>query len=105
MFFTPSLTGDLNALRLILLYHFSNGIFINGGLEVGVTNLLKTIQGSNLQVLSVSTTTTEDNKKEPIFLSLSFLFQIKNALGQHPIHDKRESRNSLSVEVRVRLFP
>ncbi|KAM3869243.1 periostin-like [Diretmus argenteus] len=48
------LTSDLNALRTILLYHFSNGIFINGGLEGGVTNLLKTIQGNNLQVLSVN---------------------------------------------------
>ncbi len=47
--------GDINALRAILLYHFSNGVFINGGLEGGVTNLLKTIQGNNLQVLSVST--------------------------------------------------
>lgn len=48
-----SLTGDLNALRIILLYHFSNGVFINGGLEGGVTNLLKTLQGNNLQVMSV----------------------------------------------------
>lgn len=48
-----SSTGDQNALRIILLYHFSNGIFINGGLEGGVTNLLKTLQGNNLQVLSV----------------------------------------------------
>uniref|UniRef100_UPI003AAF0208 periostin-like isoform X2 n=1 Tax=Centroberyx gerrardi TaxID=166262 RepID=UPI003AAF0208 len=48
------LTGDVNALRTILLYHFSNGIFINGGLEGGVTNLLKTIQGNNLQVMSVN---------------------------------------------------
>lgn len=48
-----SFIGDLNALRIILLYHFSNGIFINGGLEGGVTNLLKTLQGNNLQVLSV----------------------------------------------------
>lgn len=55
--FAPSflMTGDLNALRVILLYHFSNGIFINGGLEGGVTNLLKTLQGNNLQVLSVCT--------------------------------------------------
>uniref|UniRef100_A0A672GHJ6 Periostin, osteoblast specific factor a n=1 Tax=Salarias fasciatus TaxID=181472 RepID=A0A672GHJ6_SALFA len=37
----------------ILLYHLSNGIFINGGLQGGVTNLLKTLQGNNLQVLSV----------------------------------------------------
>lgn len=49
------MTGDLNALRVILLYHFSNGIFINGGLEGGVTNLLKTLQGNNLRVLSVCT--------------------------------------------------
>ncbi|XP_027129619.1 periostin isoform X2 [Larimichthys crocea] len=48
------LKGDLNALRTILLYHFSNGIFINGGLEGGVTNLLKTLQGNNLQVMSVN---------------------------------------------------
>ncbi|KAG7322412.1 hypothetical protein KOW79_013758 [Hemibagrus wyckioides] len=48
------LTSDLNVLRTILLYHFSSGIFINGGIEGGVTNLLKTIQGNNLQVLSVN---------------------------------------------------
>lgn len=50
-----SLTGDLNVLRTILLYHLSNGVFINGGLEGGVTNLLKTFQGNNLQVMSVCT--------------------------------------------------
>ncbi|XP_041725169.2 periostin isoform X1 [Coregonus clupeaformis] len=48
------LTSDVNALRNILLYHFSNGVFINGGLEGGVTNLLKSMQGRNLQVLSVN---------------------------------------------------
>ncbi|XP_026228407.1 periostin isoform X3 [Anabas testudineus] len=48
------LKSDLTALRTILLYHFSNGIFINGGLEGGVTNLLKTLQGNNLQVMSVN---------------------------------------------------
>uniref|UniRef100_A0A3Q0RF79 Periostin n=1 Tax=Amphilophus citrinellus TaxID=61819 RepID=A0A3Q0RF79_AMPCI len=48
------LKSDLTALRNILLYHFSNGIFINGGLEGGVTNLLKTFQGKNLQVKSVN---------------------------------------------------
>ncbi|KAL6098698.1 postn [Pungitius sinensis] len=48
------LKSDLNTLRTILLYHFSNGIFINGGLERGVTNLLKTFQGRNLQVMSVN---------------------------------------------------
>uniref|UniRef100_A0A673NB37 Periostin-like n=1 Tax=Sinocyclocheilus rhinocerous TaxID=307959 RepID=A0A673NB37_9TELE len=48
------LKSDVNALRAILLYHFSNSIFIGGGLETGVTNLLKTLQGSNLKVLFVS---------------------------------------------------
>ncbi|XP_029957373.1 periostin isoform X2 [Salarias fasciatus] len=48
------LKSDINALRTILLYHLSNGIFINGGLQGGVTNLLKTLQGNNLQVLSVN---------------------------------------------------
>ncbi|KAJ7997483.1 hypothetical protein DPEC_G00229480 [Dallia pectoralis] len=56
--FTPQdmalLSSDKNALRTILLYHFSNGVFINGGLEGGVTNLLKTLQGHNLKVLSVN---------------------------------------------------
>uniref|UniRef100_A0A3Q1FYG2 Periostin, osteoblast specific factor a n=1 Tax=Acanthochromis polyacanthus TaxID=80966 RepID=A0A3Q1FYG2_9TELE len=48
------LKSDLNALRTILLYHVSNGIFINEGLEGGVTNLLKTFQGNSLQVISVN---------------------------------------------------
>uniref|UniRef100_A0A668U383 Periostin, osteoblast specific factor a n=1 Tax=Oreochromis aureus TaxID=47969 RepID=A0A668U383_OREAU len=48
------LRSDLTVLRNILLYHFSNGTFINGGLEGGVTNLLKTFQGKNLQVKSVN---------------------------------------------------
>uniref|UniRef100_A0A8C2ZQ44 Periostin, osteoblast specific factor b n=1 Tax=Cyclopterus lumpus TaxID=8103 RepID=A0A8C2ZQ44_CYCLU len=45
------LKSDINALRTILLYHFNNGIFIGGGLETGVTNLLKSLQGSNLRVM------------------------------------------------------
>lgn len=65
-----SLTGDLNALRIILLYHFSNGVFINGGLEGGVTNLLRTLQGNNLQVMSVCT----------IYLSVSLCPQNQHIL-------------------------
>ncbi|KAG7321633.1 hypothetical protein KOW79_014491 [Hemibagrus wyckioides] len=45
------LKSDPNALRAILLYHFSKGIFIGGGLESGVTNLLKSLQGSNIKLL------------------------------------------------------
>ncbi|XP_043995939.1 periostin-like [Gambusia affinis] len=46
------LKSDLNALRNILLYHFSEGIIINGGLEAKVTNLLKSLQGKPLQLKS-----------------------------------------------------
>ncbi|XP_077596827.1 periostin-like isoform X2 [Stigmatopora nigra] len=48
------LKSDPTALRTILLYHISRDIFINGGLEGGVTNLLKTLQGKNLHVLSAN---------------------------------------------------
>uniref|UniRef100_A0A8C7FYP1 Periostin n=1 Tax=Oncorhynchus kisutch TaxID=8019 RepID=A0A8C7FYP1_ONCKI len=48
--------GNMNALRTILLYHFSNGVFIGGGLETGVTNLLKSLQGNNLRVLHANNT-------------------------------------------------
>lgn len=48
------ISGDVNALRTILLYHITNGVFIGGGLEGGVTNLLKSLQGNNLSVMSVS---------------------------------------------------
>lgn len=47
-------SGDINALRTILLYHINKGIFIGGGLEAGVTNLLKSYQGSNIRVVHVS---------------------------------------------------
>ncbi|XP_002663594.2 periostin [Danio rerio] len=61
------LKSDINVLRTILLYHFSNGIFINGGLEGGVTNLLKTIQGNNLQVLSVNSSIHVNSVDVPDF--------------------------------------
>ncbi|XP_027901218.1 periostin, osteoblast specific factor b isoform X2 [Xiphophorus couchianus] len=48
------LKGDKNALKTILLYHLSNGIVIGGGLEGGVTNLLKSLQGSNIQLKLVN---------------------------------------------------
>ncbi|KAG2457206.1 POSTN protein, partial [Polypterus senegalus] len=50
------LTSDINTLRAILLYHFSNGIYIGGGMELGVTNLLKSIQGNNLMVKAINNT-------------------------------------------------
>ncbi|XP_026075536.1 periostin-like isoform X2 [Carassius auratus] len=61
------LKSDINTLRTILLYHFSNGVFINGGLEGGVTNLLKTIQGNSLQVLSVNNSIHVNSVEVPDF--------------------------------------
>ncbi|XP_067289444.1 periostin isoform X2 [Pseudorasbora parva] len=61
------LKSDINALKAILLYHFSKGVFINGGLEGGVTNLLKTIQGNNLQVLSVNNSIHVNSVEVPDF--------------------------------------
>ncbi|KAJ8368557.1 hypothetical protein SKAU_G00085850 [Synaphobranchus kaupii] len=46
------LTSDITALRTILLYHLTNSMSIGGGLEGGVTNLLKSLQGKNLRLLS-----------------------------------------------------
>ncbi|XP_069563512.1 periostin, osteoblast specific factor b isoform X1 [Brachyistius frenatus] len=50
------LKSDISALQTILLYHINNGVFIGGGLEPGVTNLLKSLQGSNLRVMSANNT-------------------------------------------------
>ncbi|KAJ8280120.1 hypothetical protein GJAV_G00050760 [Gymnothorax javanicus] len=46
------LTSDIDALRALLLYHMTNGMHIGNGLEGGVTNLIKTLQGNNLKVIS-----------------------------------------------------
>ncbi|XP_063751658.1 periostin isoform X2 [Eleginops maclovinus] len=77
------LKSDLNALRIILLYHFSNGIFINGGLEGGVTNLLKTLQGGNLQVISVNNSinvNTVDVPDSDLMATNGVIHVVKNVL-------------------------
>ncbi|XP_029965121.1 periostin, osteoblast specific factor b isoform X6 [Salarias fasciatus] len=59
------LKSDINALRTILLYHINNGIFIGGGLESGVTNLLKSLQGSNLRVMFANDTMRVNSVQVP----------------------------------------
>ncbi|XP_039986857.1 periostin, osteoblast specific factor b isoform X3 [Xiphias gladius] len=59
------LKSDINALRTILLYHINNGIFIGGGLEAGVTNLLKSLQGSNLKVKLANNTMLVNSVQVP----------------------------------------
>ncbi|XP_053564396.1 periostin isoform X5 [Bombina bombina] len=48
------LKRDKVALQNILLYHLAQGVFIGGGFEPGVTNILKSLQGSKIMVKSVN---------------------------------------------------
>ncbi|KAM8976023.1 periostin [Pelodytes ibericus] len=48
------LKRDKVALQNILLYHLAPGVFIGGGFEPGVTNILKSLQGSKLMVKAVN---------------------------------------------------
>ncbi|XP_020669128.3 periostin isoform X3 [Pogona vitticeps] len=51
-----TLINDQNALRNILLYHLTRGVFIGNGFEPGVTNILKTIQGGKLYLKVINDT-------------------------------------------------
>uniref|UniRef100_A0A8C6NYW5 Periostin, osteoblast specific factor b n=1 Tax=Nothobranchius furzeri TaxID=105023 RepID=A0A8C6NYW5_NOTFU len=51
-----SVLSNPNALKTILLYHFSNGVVIGGGLESGVTNLVKSLQGSKVHMKLANST-------------------------------------------------
>uniref|UniRef100_A0A665VL83 Periostin, osteoblast specific factor a n=1 Tax=Echeneis naucrates TaxID=173247 RepID=A0A665VL83_ECHNA len=74
------LKRDITTLRTILLYHFSNGIFINGGLEVGVTNLLKTLQGKNLQVNNSIHVNSVDVPGSDLMATNGVIHVVKNVL-------------------------
>ncbi|XP_028903806.1 periostin isoform X1 [Ornithorhynchus anatinus] len=50
------LIRDKNALQNIILYHLTPGVFIGKGFEPGVTNVLKTTQGSKIYVKGVNDT-------------------------------------------------
>ncbi|KAM3601010.1 uncharacterized protein V6R79_006083 [Siganus canaliculatus] len=84
------LKSDLNALRVILLYHFSDGVFINGGLEGGVTNLIKTLQGNNLRLLSVNNSILVNSVNVPdsdLMATNGVIHVVKNVLypGDLPV--------------------
>ncbi|XP_062975065.1 periostin isoform X2 [Elgaria multicarinata webbii] len=51
-----TLKRDQNALRNILLYHLTRGVFIGNGFEPGVTNILRTIQGGKLYLKVINNT-------------------------------------------------
>ncbi|XP_044522017.1 periostin isoform X6 [Gracilinanus agilis] len=50
------LMRDKNALQNIILYHLTPGVFIGKGFEPGVTNILKTTQGSKIFLKGVNNT-------------------------------------------------
>ncbi|KAB1267494.1 Periostin [Camelus dromedarius] len=50
------LMRDKNALQNIILYHLTPGVFIGKGFEPGVTNILKTTQGSKIYLKGVNDT-------------------------------------------------
>ncbi|KAL0973113.1 hypothetical protein UPYG_G00199140 [Umbra pygmaea] len=84
------LKGNLNALRTILLYHFSNGVFIGGGLETGVTNLLKSLQGNNLRVLHANSTVRVNSVEVPehdVMATNGVIHHVKSLLypGELPV--------------------
>ncbi|XP_075055118.1 periostin isoform X3 [Mixophyes fleayi] len=53
-----TLKRDKVALQNILLYHLAPGVFIGGGFEPGVTNVLKSLQGSNVMIKSINDSIT-----------------------------------------------
>uniref|UniRef100_A0A8C7K4S9 Periostin n=1 Tax=Oncorhynchus kisutch TaxID=8019 RepID=A0A8C7K4S9_ONCKI len=108
------LASDVNALRTILLYHFSNGVFINGGLEGGVTNLLKTIQGHNLQVLSVNKSIQVNSLDVPdidLMATNGVIHVVKNILYPGDLPVGRESLLVLLkklikyIQIKVCVYP
>uniref|UniRef100_A0A4W5QU12 Periostin, osteoblast specific factor a n=1 Tax=Hucho hucho TaxID=62062 RepID=A0A4W5QU12_9TELE len=90
-FHMSSSLSDVNALRTILLYHFSNGVFINGGLEAGVTNLLKTIQGHNLQVNKSIHVNSLDVPDIDLMATNGVIHVVKNVLYPGDLPVGRES--------------
>ncbi|KAJ8391482.1 hypothetical protein AAFF_G00089560 [Aldrovandia affinis] len=77
------LQSDINALRNILLYHFSNIVFIGGGLEARVTNLLKSLQGKNLRVLFANNSiqvNTVNVQEADVMASNGVVHVVKNLL-------------------------
>uniref|UniRef100_A0A8C7K9A7 Periostin n=1 Tax=Oncorhynchus kisutch TaxID=8019 RepID=A0A8C7K9A7_ONCKI len=106
------LASDVNALRTILLYHFSNGVFINGGLEGGVTNLLKTIQGHNLQVLSVNKSIQVNSLDVPdidLMATNGVIHVVKNILYPGDLPVGRESLlvllKKLIKYIQIKVYP
>ncbi|XP_010130230.1 PREDICTED: periostin isoform X2 [Buceros rhinoceros silvestris] len=76
------LIRDKNALRNILLYHLTKGVFIGSGFEPGVTNILKTIQGGKLYLKTVNDTllVNELKSREPDLMATNGVIHVIDKL-------------------------
>ncbi|XP_072333158.1 periostin, osteoblast specific factor b isoform X3 [Scyliorhinus torazame] len=76
------LTRDKNALRHILLYHLLKGVYVGGGIEYGVTNILKSFQGSRVMVKLVNNTMLVNNvkSKESDLMANNGVIHVVNSL-------------------------
>ncbi|XP_078078419.1 periostin-like isoform X1 [Mustelus asterias] len=76
------LTSDRNALRQILLYHLLKGVYVGGGIEYGVTNVLKSYQGGRVMVKLVNNTMLVNNvkSKEPDLMANNGVIHVVNSL-------------------------
>ncbi|RVE63922.1 hypothetical protein OJAV_G00141300 [Oryzias javanicus] len=77
------LKSDVTLLRNILLYHISDGIFVSAGLERGVTNMFRTLQGLNLQVKLVNNSVkvnTVDVPDNDLMATNGVVHVVKNVL-------------------------
>nr|XP_060619427.1 periostin isoform X3 [Anolis sagrei ordinatus] len=77
-----TLMRDQNALRNILLYHLTQGVFIGSGFEPGVTNILKTIQGGKLylKVVNDSLLVNEQQSKESDLMATNGVIHVIDKL-------------------------
>ncbi|XP_015270287.1 PREDICTED: periostin isoform X1 [Gekko japonicus] len=77
-----TLINDVNALRNILLYHLTRGVFIGSGFEPGVTNILKSIQGGKLylKVVNDSLLVNELKSKESDLMATNGVIHVVDKL-------------------------
>uniref|UniRef100_A0A6I8STU8 Periostin n=1 Tax=Xenopus tropicalis TaxID=8364 RepID=A0A6I8STU8_XENTR len=77
------LKRDKVALQNILLYHLAPEVFIGGGFEPGVTNILKSLQGNKIMVKAAVNNTLSVNgvvSKEPDQMTTNGVFHVIDKL-------------------------
>ncbi|XP_004458075.2 periostin isoform X2 [Dasypus novemcinctus] len=103
------LMRDRNALQNIILYHLTPGVFIGKGFEPGVTNILKTAQGSKVYVKGVNDTLliNELKSKESDIMTTNGVIHVVDKLlypADTPVGNDRlmEILNKLIKYIRIK---